>query len=79
MGLFWSYSVIGGNYRLLLSRFNMNVKNITNEWNNSKSQNTVIVKTADQIKELVHIRDNDLTDRLIRQQCCSIIDYLCTN
>ena len=44
MGVFGSYSVIGGNYRLLLSRFNMNVKNITNEWNNSERRNTVIVK-----------------------------------
>ncbi len=41
MGCFGTYSIMGGNIRLLIEKYDMNVKNVVKAWNERISKNEV--------------------------------------
>ncbi len=57
MGRFGIYSIMRGNMRLLIEKYDMNVKNVVKAWNERISKNEELVRVCDQDKEGVGMRD----------------------
>ncbi len=51
MGRFGIYSIMGGNMRLLIEKYDMNVKNVVKAWNERISKNEELVRVYEQDKE----------------------------
>ncbi len=57
MGRFVTYSIMGGNIRLLIEKYDMNVKNVVKAWNERTNKNEELVRVSEQVKEVVGMRD----------------------
>ncbi len=57
MGRFGTYSIMGGNIRLLIEKYDMNVNNVVKAWNERTSKNEELVRVCEQVKEVVEMRD----------------------
>ena len=81
MGLYGSYSTFRGNVRWLNYKYNLDVKEINNEWNDA-CQNEVhipLIRQVVQIKELCEMRDRYDNELFTREEISQIIEYLCTS
>ncbi len=57
MGHLRTYSIMGVNIRLLIEKYDMNVKNVVKAWNERTSKNEELVRLPEQVKEVVGMRD----------------------
>ena len=73
-----AYSTFGGNVRLLEYRYNLNIKNINEKWQNTCEIESNLIRVVHQIKELCKMRDRGIGELLSREQCVDIISTLCT-
>ena len=81
MGLYGSYSTLGGNIRWLQYKYNLDVKQIYKQWNDTCNDelHTPIIRQAMQIKELCQMRDRYSNEHLTREEISDIIEYICIN
>ncbi len=78
MGRFGTYSIMGGNIRLLIEKYDMNVKNVVKAWNEGTSKNEELVSVCKQVKEVVGMRDRYIGSRISLSECDDILTLLCT-
>ena len=50
MGRFGTYSIMGGNIRLLIEKYDMNAKNVVKAWTERLSKNEELVRVYEQVK-----------------------------
>lgn len=79
MGRVGSYSVLGGNIRYLEHKYNLNEKLLAKCWSRKCDNMTNVIRTVEQIRELVSIRDTHQNNVLSRNECNEIIAFLCTS
>ncbi len=78
MGRFRTYSIMGRNIRLLIAKYDMNVKNVVKAWNERISKNEELVRVCEQVKEVVEMRDRYIGNGMSRSKCDDILTFLCT-
>ena len=78
MGLYGKHSIFGANARHLIAKYELSIKNLTNEWKKLYSNQSNLVRVSEQIKELCNMRDSFNTCILPRSDAKCIIDMLCT-
>ncbi len=78
MGCLGTYSIMGGNIRLLIEKYDMNVKNVMKAWNERTSKNEKLVRVSEQVKEVVGMRDSYIGSVMFRSECDDILTFLCT-
>ncbi len=78
MGRFGTYSIVGGNIRLLIEKYDMNVKYIMKSWNERTSKNEELVRVSEQVKEVVGMRDRYIGSVMSQTECADILTFLCT-
>ncbi len=76
MGCFGTYSIMGGNIRFLIEKYDMNVKNVK-AWNERTSKNEELVRVCEQVKEVVGMRDRCIGSGISRSECDDIFTNLC--
>ncbi len=72
------YSVLGANYRVLYSKYGMNLNNIMKVWNETCANEEDIIRKCEQVKELCEVRDRCATSILNKEESNTIIEFLCT-
>ncbi len=77
MGCFGTYSIMGGNIRLLIEKYDMNINNVVKAWNERTSKNEELVRVCEQFKEVVEMRDRYIGS-MSRSECDDILIFLCT-
>ncbi len=78
MGRFGTYSIMGRNKRLLIAKYDMNVKNVVKAWNERISKNEELVRVCEQVKEVVEMRDRYIGSGMSRSKCNDILTFLST-
>lgn len=78
MARFGTYSIMGGNIRLLNEKYSMDVKNVIDCWERRVSGDEELVRVCEQVKEVVEMRDMCVGRVLDRSECDEILLYLCT-
>ncbi len=78
MGHFGTYSIMVGNIRLLIEKYEMNVKNVVKAWNERTSKNEELVRVCEQVKEVVGMRDRYIGSVMSRSECDDILTFVCT-
>ncbi len=78
MGRFGTYSIIGGNIRLLIEKYDMNVNNVVKAWNERTSKNEELVRVCELVKEVVEMRDRYIGSVMFRSECDDTLIFLCT-
>ncbi len=73
-----AYSIMGGNIRLLIEKYDMNVKHVVKAWNERTSKNEELVRVSEQVKEVVGMRDRYIGSVMSRSECDDILTFLCT-
>ncbi len=76
MGRFGIYSIMGGNIRLLIEKYDMNVNNVVKALNERINKNEVLVGVCEQVKEVVGMRDSG--SGMSQSECDDILTFLCT-
>ncbi len=76
MGRFGIYSIMGGNIRLLIEKYDMNVNNVVKALNERINTNEVLVGVCEQVKEVVGMRDSG--SGMSCSECDDILTFLCT-
>ena len=81
MAKYGSYSILGGNIRWLQYKYNLDVKQICKQWNDTCNDefHAPLICQAIQIKELCHMRDRFCNEYLTREEISEILEYICTN
>ena len=79
MSQFGSYSVMGGNIRLLQAQYGLECSQVDRSWKESCHNNEEDVRIGEQIRELVQGRDKCMigTGILTKEESNSIINFLC--
>ncbi len=72
------YSVLGTNYRVLFTKYDMNLNNIIKVWNERCANEEGIIRKFEQVRELCEVRDRCVTSILNKEESYTIIDILCT-
>ncbi len=78
MGVNRLYSVLGANYRVLSTKYGMNLNNIMKVWNESCANAEGIIRKCEQVRELCEVKDRCLTLILNKEESYTIIEFLCT-
>ncbi len=78
MGRFRTYSIMGGNIRLLIEKHDMNVNNVLKAWNERTSKNEELVRVCEYVKEVVEMRDRYIGSVMSQSECDDILIFLCT-
>ena len=78
MGVNGIYSIMGNNYRLLRSKYDMNENNVKGSWNVKCMNESEVIRKCGQIRELCEWRDRCCDTFLNKEECHSIIEFLCT-
>ncbi len=78
MGRYGTCSIMGGNIRLLIEKYDMNVKNVVKAWNERTSRNEELVRVCEQVKEVVGMRDRYIDSVMSRSECDDILTFLCS-
>ncbi len=78
MGRFGTYSFMGGNIRLWIEKYDMNVNNVVKAWNERISKNEDLVRVCELVKEVVGMRDRCIGSGMSPNDCDDILTYLCT-
>ncbi len=72
MERFGTYSIMGGNIKLLIEKYDMNVKYVVKAWNERISKNEEIVRVCKQVKEVVGMRDRYVGSGMSWSECDDI-------
>ncbi len=75
MGVNGLYSVLCANYRVLCTKYCMNLNNIMKVWNDRCANEEDIIRKCEQVREL---RDRCGTSILNKEKCYTVIKFLCT-
>ncbi len=80
MGRFGTYSIMGGNIKLLIEKYDMNVNNVVKAWKERTSKNEELVRArvCEQVKEVVEMRDRYIGSVMSQSECDDILIFLCT-
>ncbi len=78
MGVNGLYSVLDANYRVLCTKYGMNLNNIMKVWNERCANEEDIIRKCEQVRELCEVRHRCVTSILIRDESYTIIEFLCT-
>ncbi len=78
MGRFGTYSIMGRNIRLLIEKYDMNVKSVLKAWNERTCKNEELVRVSEQVKEVVGMRDRYIGSVMSRSEWDDILTFLCT-
>ncbi len=78
MERFGTDSIISGNIRLLIEKYDMNVKNVVNALNERISKNEELVRVCEQVKVVVGMRDRYIGSGMSRSECDDILTFLST-
>ncbi len=78
MGVNGLYSVFGANYRVLFTKYGMNLNNIMKVWNERCANEEDIISKCEQVRELCEVRDRCVTSILNKEEIYTIIEFLCT-
>ncbi len=71
MGRFGTYSIMGGNIRLIIEK---NMK----AWNERTSKNEELVRVCEQVKEVVEMTDRCIGSVMSQSECDDILIFLFT-
>ncbi len=69
---------MGGNIRLLVEKYDMNIKHVVKAWNERTSKNEELVKVSEQVKEVVGMRYRYIGSVMSQSECDDILTFLCT-
>ncbi len=72
------YSVLGANYRVLCTKYCLNLNNIMKVWNERCANEEDIIKKCEQLREFCEVRDRCVISLLNREESYTIIEFLCT-
>ncbi len=78
MGIYGLHSVMGANKRFLQSQFYMEEVNVYEMWKQKVNSEIDEVQIGVQLRELCE-RDKYVCTFLTKDECQTIINYLCTN
>ncbi len=78
MGVNGLYSVLGANYRVLCTKYGMNLNNIVKVWNERCANEKDIIRKCEQVRELCEVRDSCVTSILNKEENYTIIELLFT-
>ncbi len=68
----------GGNIRLLIEKYDMNVKNVVKAGNERTNKNEELVRVSEQVKEVIWMRYRYIGSVMSRSECDDILTFLCT-
>ncbi len=77
MGCFGTCSIMGGNIRLLIEKYDMNVKNVVKALKERITKNEELVRVCKQVKEVVGMRDRYIGSVMSQSECDDILKLLC--
>ncbi len=77
MGVNGLYSVLGANYRVLSTKYGMNLNNIMKVWNERCGNEEEISRKCEQVRELCEVRDRCVTLILNKEESYTITEFLC--
>ncbi len=77
MGVNGLYSVLGANYRVLCTKYGMNLNNIMKVWYERCANEEDIITKCEQVRELCEVRDRCVTSILNKEENNTIIEFLC--
>ncbi len=75
MGVNGLYSVLGANYRVLCTKYGMNLNNIMKVWNARCTNEEDIIRKCEQVMELCKVRDRCVTSILNKEESYTIIEF----
>ncbi len=78
MGVNGLYSVLGANYRVLFTKYGMNLNNIMKVWNEICANEEEIIRKCEQVRELCEMSDKCVTSILNMEESYTIIEFLST-
>ena len=78
MGVNGLHSIIGGNFRVMKARYDMDVSNVFKMWKDKCDEESEHIRISEQINELCGWRDRCHESFLSRSDCKTMIDFLCT-
>ncbi len=71
------YSVLGVNYRVICTKYGMNL-NIMKVWNERCANEEDIIRKCEEVRVLCEVRDRCVTSILNKEERYTIIEFLCT-
>ncbi len=75
MGVNELYSVLGANYRVLSTKYCMNLNNIMKVWNERGVNEEEIIRKCDQVRELCEVRNRCVTSILSKEESYTITEF----
>ncbi len=78
MGVNGFYSVLAANYRVLCTKYGMNLNNIMKVWNEICANEEDIIRKCEQVRELFEDSDRCVTLILNEKESYTIIEFICT-
>ncbi len=78
MGVNGLYSVLVANYRVLRTKYGVNLNNIMKVWNERYVNAEDIIRKCEQVRELCEVRDMCVTSILNKEESYTIIEFLYT-
>ncbi len=78
MGVNELYSVLGVNYKVLSTKYGMNLNNIMKLWNERCANEEEIIRKCEHVRELCEVRHRCGTSILDKEESYTIIEFLCT-
>ncbi len=69
------YSVLGANYRVLCTKYGMNLNNIMKVWNKRCVNDEDIIRNCEKVRELCEVRDRCVTSILNKEESYTIIEF----
>ncbi len=69
---------MAGNIKVLMEKYDMNVKHVVKAWNERISKNEELVRVCQQVKEVVGMRDRYIGSGMSQSECDDILTFLCT-
>ncbi len=75
MGVNGLYSVLGANYRVLCTKYGMNLNNIMKVLNERCANEEDIIRKCEQVRELCEVRDRRVTSILNKEESYTIIEF----
>ncbi len=69
---------MGGNIRLLVEKYDMNIKHVVKAWHERTRKNEELVKESEQVKEVVGMRYRYIGSVMSQSECDDILTFLCT-
>ncbi len=78
MGVSGTYSIMGINYRLLISKYGMNENNVKGSWNVKCMDENDVIRICMKVYELCEWKDRCCDTFRNNEKCHSIIEFLRT-